>query len=306
VPRIAYQPKAFRRATLELIDQVNAICVDYAAQGFVLTLRQLFYQFVSRALLANTQREYKRLGEVVGDARLAGLIDWSHLEDRTRWLRANGHWTHPAAIVHASAQQFAVDKWSRQPLRPIVLVEKDALLGTVAATCQTNDVPYFACRGYTSLSEAWSLAYHELKHYVASDQTPVLFHLGDHDPSGLDMTRDLRDRLTLFVGHAVEVRRLALNFDQIQQYNPPPNPAKTEDSRFDGYAAEFGTECWELDALAPPVLAGLVAEAIDGVRDPAIWAEDLATEQAGRRRLVSVANHFDQVAAFLDDDGAGG
>ncbi len=46
-------PKTFRSAALETIDQANAIFDEYAAQGFTLTLRQLFYQFVSRGLIAD-------------------------------------------------------------------------------------------------------------------------------------------------------------------------------------------------------------------------------------------------------------
>ena len=141
MPKIAYVDKTFRRATQMVIDQANAIIAEYANQGFILTLRQLFYQFVARALLVNRQTEYKRLGEIVGDARLAGLIDWDSLEDRTRWLRRNGHWSDPAAILSSAANTYAIDKWARQPSRPIVLIEKDALVGVIAGVCQTNDVP---------------------------------------------------------------------------------------------------------------------------------------------------------------------
>jgi hypothetical protein len=300
MPKIAYIEKTFRRTTQVVIDQANAIIAEYAAQGFILTLRQLFYQFVARALLANRQAEYKRLGEIVGDARLAGRIDWDHLEDRTRWLRRNGHWSDPTSILRSAADSYAIDKWEQQPYRPIVLIEKDALVGVIQGVCQTNDVAYFACRGYTSLSEVWSLAYHELNAYIATGQVPVLFHLGDHDPSGLDMTRDLRDRMELFCGQEIPVQRLALNMDQVAQYNPPPNPAKTDDSRYAGYALEFGDESWELDALDPTVLAGLVGDAIGSVRDAGLWAEALAAESSAKTRLARIASDLPVVEAFLE------
>lgn len=300
MPKIAYIQKTFRRATQTVIEQANAIIAEYAAQGFILTLRQLFYQFVARALLANRQSEYKRLGEIVGDARLAGLIDWDHLEDRTRWLRRNGHWSDPAAMLRSAAESYAVDKWEHQPYRPIVLIEKDALVGVIQGVCQANDVAYFACRGYASLSEVWSLAYHELNGYIETGQVPVLFHLGDHDPSGLDMTRDLRERIELFCGRTIELQRLALNIDQVAQYTPPPNPAKTDDSRYAGYAQEFGDESWELDALDPTLLAGLVGDAIGRVRDSGLWAAALVEESSAKTRLGLVAARWVQVDAWLD------
>jgi hypothetical protein len=131
-------------------------------------------------------------------------------------------------------------------------------------------------------------------------QRPVILHLGDHDPSGLDMTRDLSERLALFCGQEIEVRRLALNLDQVQQYNPPPNPAKTEDSRYPGYASQFGDESWELDALDPTVLAALVSDAIAELRDPEMWAEAIEEESSAKTRLASIAQRLPEIEGVLD------
>ena len=72
MPRIRYVSKNFGAAALAVIREANAIIAEYAAQGYDLTLRQLYYQFVSRDLLPNRQSEYKRLGDIINDARLAG------------------------------------------------------------------------------------------------------------------------------------------------------------------------------------------------------------------------------------------
>jgi hypothetical protein len=111
MPRIRYVDKNFGQAALEVIREANAIIAEYAAQGYDLTLRQLYYQFVSRDLLPNWQSEYKRLGDIINDARLAGLVDWEAIVDRIRNIRALPHWSDPAAIVQAAAGSFAVDKW---------------------------------------------------------------------------------------------------------------------------------------------------------------------------------------------------
>src|ERR1044072_5302001 len=95
MPKIAYVPRRFSAASLDVIETAEGICDDYAAQGYDLTLRQLYYQFVARDLSPNTQQEYKRLGAIINDARLAGLIDWDHLVDRTRNLRGLDHWESP-------------------------------------------------------------------------------------------------------------------------------------------------------------------------------------------------------------------
>jgi len=91
MPKIAYKDKNFSPSTLAVIDQANEIIDEYQTDGLKLTLRQLYYQFVSRALIANKQSEYKRLGSIINDARLAGLVDWKAIEDRTRNLKRNSH-----------------------------------------------------------------------------------------------------------------------------------------------------------------------------------------------------------------------
>lgn len=292
MPLISYVERRFSPGSLAVIEQANEIIDEYAAQGFDLTLRQLYYQFVSRDLLANRQREYKRLGSIVNDARLAGLIDWERIVDRTRELKKNNHWESPAEIVQACAKQFRIDRWATQPVRPEVWIEKDALIGVIEGVCRELDVSYFSCRGYTSQSEMWTAA-QRLIEYTVEGQTPIIIHLGDHDPSGLDMTNDIERRMTLFFEHEgwdpPEVRRIALNMDQVEEYGPPPNPAKITDSRAEACINKHGTESWELDALEPGVMADLIRHEVLGVRDEDLWEEKDEEESRGRKRLAASA-----------------
>ena len=87
MPKITYKEYRLKQASLDIINQANQIIREYSAQGFDLTLRQLYYQFVSRDLIPNSQREYKRLGSIINKGRLAGLVDWNAIVDRTRNLR---------------------------------------------------------------------------------------------------------------------------------------------------------------------------------------------------------------------------
>ena len=268
--------KNFRAATLAIIITANKIIEEYRDQGFILTLRQLYYQFVARDLIPNTERSYKRLGSIVNDGRLAGLIDWLAIEDRTRNINENTHWNSPAEIIEAARRGYAIDMWANQDTRVEVWIEKNALIGIIEGVCRELDVPYFACIGYVSQSEQWR-AYK--RH--AENQRTIVIHLGDHDPSGIDMTRDNQERLDTFHGWTggTEVKRIALNMDQVDEYGPPPNPAKVTDSRFEAYLADYGEESWELDALEPSVMVGLIRNTIDEYRDPDLW-EDKITELA--------------------------
>lgn len=294
MPLITYVPKRFSADSQTVIDNANAIFAEYQRQGYILTLRQLYYQFVSRDLIPNNQQSYKRLGSIINDARLAGQVDWDLMEDRTRNLQQQPSWGAPSDIIAACASQFRIDKWAGQEYRPEVWIEKDALAGVFERVCQELQVPYFSCRGYTSQSEMWAAA-RRMAIWEENEQIPLILHFGDHDPSGIDMTRDIRDRLNLFGAAgacAIDLRRLALNMEQVEQYTPPPNPAKITDSRAEGYIREFGDESWELDALPPDVLAALVRDAILAVRDDDTWATAEEEETEHRRLLTAVSSRW--------------
>ncbi len=298
MPKILYREMRLGPKRRKMVEQANTIIEEYAAQGFDLTLRQLYYQFVSRDLLANTPLEYKRLGELIADARLAGLVDWSAISDRTRNLRGLSHFNDPADVVLTAAYSYRNDKWAEQKVRPEVWIEKDALVGVIAGVCNELDVPFFSCRGYTSLSEMWS-AGQRLARYADAGQEPTIFHFGDHDPSGIDMSRDIQDRLAMFCGQRITFRRLALNMDQVEQYNPPPNPAKMTDSRCYEYVKKFGALSWELDALEPTVLAALIRDAVTNERDEEVWQNAVDAENEGREGLKKAAALWPSVARYL-------
>lgn len=299
MPKIKYQNFRFKAETLAIIARANEIIAEYQAQGFDLTLRQLYYQFVARDIIPNTQKSYKNLGGIVNDARLAGLIDWDTIVDRTRQVRSLPHWDEPSDIVKSCSSQFNLDRWKGQKYRPEVWIEKDALVGVFEDVCEELDVPLFSCRGYTSQSEMWGAAQRMLRHTRHSKQTPVILHFGDHDPSGKDMSRDIVDRIEMFTGHTLVFNRLALNMDQVEQYEPPPNPAKITDSRARAYIAEFGRESWELDALEPAVLAQLVRTAIARLTDARIMRLATAEQERHRTTLSLLAERFEEVEEFL-------
>lgn len=301
MPRITYIEKRFRDSSLEIIQHADEICTDYANRGFDLTLRQLYYQFVARDLLANSQKNYDRLGAIVSDARLAGMLDWDHLEDRTRNLYGLPTWTGPDALLRENVYRFRTDLWENQPYHLEVWVEKQALESVIARAANTRQVDYFSCRGYVSQSEMWSAA-RRLSRYARLGKKNVIIHLGDHDPSGIDMTRDIEDRMAMF-GAAVDVNRIALNMSQVREYDPPPNPAKLTDSRVDGYMERFGQSSWELDALDPEVLNELIVDTIDAYRLPGRWTQDEDEMSIRRAELEAVSDNWGEVAGFLRDNG---
>lgn len=288
--------RKFAAKDLAVVEQANSIIEEYEAEGYQLTLRQLYYQFVARGLIANKLTEYKRLGAIINDGRLAGLVDWDAIEDRTRNLRGFNHYEDPGEFLTSQAEYYRANLQEGQDNYIEVWVEKDALVGVIEQPCANWDVDYFACRGYVSQSEQHGAAMRILsKLRRGHHKKAVILHLGDHDPSGIDMTRDIEDRTNLFLGHygyegSFRIKRLALNMNQVEQYNPPPNPAKLTDSRCAGYMEKFGDSSWELDALEPRVITALIDKEIKKLVDPDKFAERRAYQEEGRDRLRQIAN----------------
>jgi len=258
-----FRHRRFREASLCLITLLSLIASDYAAVGMKLTVRQLFYLCVVRVLIENTEREYQKIIRLLTDAREAGLFDWDAIEDRGREVVMRPCWRAPAEILEAAASSYHEDRWASQDTRVIVVLEKAALAGILEPVCARLDTPFLAAKGYSSTTIFYDIAKEWITLALEENKKVVVLHLGDHDPSGLDMTRDLRARLSLYSRATVDVRRVALNMDQVEALQPPPNPAKETDRRYQTYRREYGDKCWELDALPPEELARLTREAIE-------------------------------------------
>jgi hypothetical protein len=292
-----YTEIRFRQSSLSLIDTINGILGEYEEQGLTLTLRQLYYQLVARDIIPNTLKEYGRISRLLTDARMAGLVDWDMIEDRTREFDRKTRWESPEAILEAAAESFHKDMWKGQEVRPFCVVEKDALSGVLSPVCNLYDVPLLAAKGYCSVSTLREFTVEDIIPAVESGQEVIILHLGDHDPSGLDMTRDIEARVRVFLngtGKSVSVLRLALNMDQVEALKPPTNPAKTTDRRFAAYRKQFGTESWELDALRPDYMADLVEKEIRKLIDFDRW-------QARSDQINLIKAKLREVAEDLND-----
>lgn len=125
MPKIQYKEINFRGKSLELIGLINQVVDEYSSQGYELTLRQTYYQLVARGYIPNNERSYKNIGNLINDGRLAGLIDWHSITDRTRNLRRNSHWTTPSSVIESAMYSYMLDKWEGQPNYVEVWVEKD-------------------------------------------------------------------------------------------------------------------------------------------------------------------------------------
>lgn len=303
MPKISYKQWKPTAPIIALLSLVVDIVGEYEAQGFDLTVRQVYYQMVARGHIKNETREYNRLKRIIDRGRLAGMIDWTTIVDRTRKVHRLPTWDDPAGFLWETSGWYRTDRWWGQDVRFEVWVEKEALAGVFQKVCDELHVPLLACRGYLSSSAAWRAA-RRMEVHMDNDQAVTILHFGDHDPSGVHMTMDNDYRQLLFNHNReikVTVERLALNMAQVEEFNPPPNPAKMSDPRSAGYVERFGKISWELDALQPAYLAELVRNRVLADRDEDAWAVAVEEDDDNERRLEVVSRKWDAIQDAIEE-----
>jgi len=250
----------------EIVDAALDIFQQYDT---AITLRQLYYRLVSRLLIPNTINSYKRLSRVMVKAREDGDVPVNCLEDRSRRGLGRGDIGYNSAeeylkkkitTLQDSWKSFTMPMWDDQPKNVMISLEKDALSRLVSREANRFSVRTFPTRGYPSFSFV-----QEMSRYITNQlggKPTMVLYFGDFDPSGVDIERDLSERLERYGAKDFTVQRIALTADQIKKYSLPPMPVKRSDARADSFLEEHGDRAVELDALDPNLLQTTVRKAV--------------------------------------------
>lgn len=317
----AFIRKRFNTKSRSLLSKIAEIVESYAADGYDLSLRQLYYLLAGAGHLKKSGEEgkkaYKNLGNLVSDARLAGLIDWDMIRDRGRVPSIPGRSEDIPKIVEGMKWHFKVDMWANQNCYVECFVEKQSLDNVLEPLCWQLDIPFSSNKGYSSSSAYYDASKRFLRAANMGKELHLIY-LGDHDPSGVDMTRDTDDRFTLFVestqtgeifqdaqttaqivAHVdprpIQIHRVALNMQQVRDMRLIPGFGNDKDSRMGDYYRQFGTKnIWELAAVEPRTMVGIVRDAVEALIDPETWDEDKAREDKGRADLQAFADSYGQ------------
>jgi hypothetical protein len=303
--KIKFRDIRMSRTNKERLAVVNSIIEEYQVQGYTLTLRQLYYQLVSRDIIPNKQSEYSKLSTLLKEGRMAGIVDWNAIEDRLRKPSSPASFDGPRDILQAAINQYALPRQNGQPVYIEVWVEKDALSGVLRRVTEKYHIPILVNRGYSSASAMFD-SYQRFKAAYRNKQSIRVLYLGDFDPSGVDMIRDIRDRIMEFfdgdlsVGFGDEdhefnyvVTPIALTRQQINQYNPPPNPAKRTDPRAKDFIDRHGATSWEVDALRPEILNQLLENAIRENLNERLFKSIVKREDADKKKLKSLMTYLE-------------
>lgn len=285
--------KKFSRKTKVQLVQILGILDEYDKSGYKLTLRQLYYQLVSRDIIPNLLKEYQKLSRLLSDARLTGLVDWDMVEDRVRIPHIKPQFTDIKHLVETALYSYRKDRWKDQDYYVELWCEKDALSGVLKPITDKYHIHLLVNRGYGSTT----VLYDASKRFASAEQGGkicVLLYLGDLDPSGEDMVRDISMRLYQFNVN-VFVRKIGLTIEQVQLYDPPPNPAKKTDPRSKEFISKYGSSSWEVDALRPDDLNHLIKSEIQKFLDETKMKQIIQEEDAEKKLLIDATKKLTEI-----------
>ncbi|HYW48251.1 MAG TPA: hypothetical protein VE959_35635 [Bryobacteraceae bacterium] len=236
---------------------IRTAIYDLLALDNPMTVRQVFYQLVSRGAIGKTEAEYKQtVVRLLTEMRRSGEIDFGWIADNTRWMRKPRTYASLRGMLELTKETYRRALWSNQDAYVEVWLEKDALAGVLYRETEPWDVPLMVTRGYPSVSYL-----HEAAGAIANQGKPTfIYYFGDHDPSGRDITRATEAGLREFAPAAdIHFERVAVTEEQIGLLDLPTRPTKTTDSR----CRTFQGESVEVDAIPPGILRGLCGACIE-------------------------------------------
>lgn len=291
--KIAYEDKLrLNVANKERLETINSIIEEYLADDYILTLRQLYYQLVSRDVIPNNQKEYSKLSILLKKGRMAGIVDWDAIEDRGRQPKLPYYVTGVKDALNDTVEQYRIDRMKDQEKYIEVWVEKEALSNVFLRVTEQYHIRLMVNKGYSSCSAMHESFKRFKQNMLLNEQAGLIFYFGDHDPSGIDMARDIKDRMDDFGINAIgqfAVLRPALTIAQVRQFKCPKNPAKMTDPRAGWYVKEHGYKSWELDALPPRSLIQIITRNIENHIDVDLYKEQIKIEERQKKVISDFA-----------------
>ena len=253
--KIKYVDKRFQQKSLERIEAVNSILTEYEAQGYQMTIRQLFYQMVSRKITPFDNREYDKLITLIANGRNSGYIDWGQIVDRSRDAYQVKMFDSVESALKQAAKKYYIDIWQGMPLKPVIWYEKAGLAQIIGRVAAKYNIEHMATRGENSLT--WL-------HSVSQQSAIVILYLGDHDGHGVQISDGMQSKVKLYSNGTVQFKRIAISLDQGEAINAPKIPLKDVKNLSFDYAQRFGCKYgYEIDAFSPVQLSQLIEDEVE-------------------------------------------
>ncbi|WP_313297385.1 hypothetical protein [Diaphorobacter sp.] len=251
------------------------------------SVRHVFYRMTDPRLaepVEKSDRGYRHVQDRCVKLRRAGRIPYSWIADMSR----RGYFTNTFAgagdFIRRMSGYYRADLWKDSQYRCEVWAESRSIASVLTDECEELAVSLYPCGGFASLSFAHAAAE---EHNTSSDTRPlIVLYVGDYDPAGVlidqALERELRTHLRSDI--AMDFRRIAINEDQVTQYDLPTKPRKDGDKRSQHVAYTV-----EAEAMPARVLRKILRDEVeDLLPQDALYSAKVA-EQSERAHLARMA-----------------
>lgn len=239
--------------------------VEILEAEYPMTIRQLFYRLVSAGVIENNRNCYQMVSRFMTTARMDGRCSHDYITDRSRPEYRPQMFKDAKSYAEVVKRSYRKNYWASQPKHVEVWTEKDAIIGSIEELTDDLGITIRVGRGFFSTTKKNEISC--LFQEIGRDKQILVLYLGDHDPSGIAIEKNLlRDINANFC-----MDRLAIYHSDIQKFNLPPLRVKETDSRSASFVINHGEECVELDALPPNELRGRIEDAVHELTDQALW-----------------------------------
>ena len=286
------QGRGKAKASLNLIDAMVRILKEIHPA----TVRAVCYRlFILKLISSMSRANTNKVGKQLVWAREQGIINWAWIVDETREAEKISSWDNPEEIISTAVNQYRKNYWTDQPNWVEVWSEKGTVRGTLAPVLKKYGVTFRVMHGYGSATSIHGIA----EETARSNKPLVVLYVGDHDPSGLQMSEiDLPGRLKRYGGSATIIR-VALDANDVADGTELPSfeaDSKIGDPRYKWFAENYGSRCWELDALSPVVLRQRVDDEILSLLDIDLWAHSVRIEAAEVESMSGILSHWQSIS----------
>ena len=265
--------------TVAILEVAQAVLAEHHP----MTVRQVYYQLVSRQVIENNRGQYQEVSNALVDARKDGLIPWDWIEDRLRRPREVAMWDDVADFADTARRAYRRNVWATQDRLVEVWLEKDALSGIFEDILNGYGVTLNVGRGY----DGWDSIHNAAQRYQDWGGKVTILYFGDFDPSGRDMVRSLIERVGFFET-CPEMTICAILREDIERFNLPPDFAKVTDTRRTAFVEKHGDIAVELDALPMGELQRRIRAEVEKRLDLDALRRTRELERSDRKRIEAL------------------
>lgn len=279
-------PHKNKRRTKAELETLDAALYELVNEHKPCTVRQIYYRAVVGYLCPKDDSGYNLVQRRLLKLRRGGVLPYGWITDNARSIYGHTRYTDLTEFAQYAASLYRRDFWNSQDVNVEIWCESDSIAGTIHnAVVNEWCLDLHVARGFSSETYLFN-AGQSIKN---SGKKTYIYTLSDFDPSGISLADDIDKKLHKFCGDVeIEVSRIALDLQQILEWQLPTHDLKKTDRRAKAFIESYADFACELEAIPPQTLRELVGARIASHADTYEFRRLEMIEQQERESIEAV------------------